>query len=290
MASLPSTRPQACFSPRGLYNRRAATIYCVLNEPRKPRTMPQEPIRVGIAGLGRSGWAIHAHLLAPLTDEYQIVAVNDEDASRRAEAIERFDCQAYPTYDELIADPAVELVVVALPSFLHGSASLAALKANKHVICEKPMAVTLDEADTMVAAGKASNRVFTIFQIRRYNPDFVKVSEIIASGILGRIVQINIAESKFTRRWDWQTLQKYGGGSLNNTGAHFLDEALQLFGPATPTVFCVLDRTLTLGDADDHVKLVMKAADAPTIDIEVSSCDPFPPQTWHIFGTRGGLQ
>lgn len=252
--------------------------------------MPQDPIRVGIAGLGRSGWAIHAHLLAPLTDKFQVVAVTDEDAARRGEAIERFDCQAYITFDELLADPAVELVVVSLPSFLHAPASLAALKANKHVVCEKPMAVSMDEADAMVAAAASSDRVLSVFQQRRYNPDFVKVREIIDSGLLGRIVQIRIAESKFTRRWDWQTLQKFGGGSLNNTGAHFLDQAMQLFGPATPTVFCELDRTLTLGDADDHVKLVMKADDSPTIDIEISSCDPFPPPTWHVFGTQGGLQ
>ncbi|MCC6456546.1 MAG: Gfo/Idh/MocA family oxidoreductase [Caldilineaceae bacterium] len=251
--------------------------------------MPEDPIRVGIAGLGRSGWAIHAHLLAPLTEQYQVVAVTDEDAARRAEAIERFDCQAYLTFDELLADPSVELVVVSLPSFLHAPASLAALRANKHVVCEKPMAVTLDEADAMVAAAATSDRVFTIFQQRRYNPDFVKVREIIDSGLLGRIVQIRITESKFTRRWDWQTLQKFGGGSLNNTGAHFLDQALQLFGPATPEVFCQLDRTLTLGDADDHVKLVFKAADSPVIDIEISSCDPYPPETWHVYGTQGGL-
>jgi scyllo-inositol 2-dehydrogenase (NADP+) len=252
--------------------------------------MPQEPIRVGIAGLGRSGWAIHANLLAPLTDKFQVVAVNDEDSARRAEAVERFGCQAYATYDELLADSNVELVVVALPSFLHAPSSIAALKANKHVVCEKPMAISMDEADAMVAAAQASDRVFTVFQQRRYNPDFVKVREIIDSGILGRIVQIRITESKFTRRWDWQTLQKFGGGSLNNTGAHFLDQALQLFGPATPTVFCTLDRTLTLGDADDHVKLVFKAPDSPTVDIEISSCDPFPLSTWHVIGTRGGLQ
>jgi scyllo-inositol 2-dehydrogenase (NADP+) len=253
-------------------------------------TMPQEPIRVGIAGLGRSGWAIHAHLLAPLTDKFQVVAVTDEDETRRSEAIERFDCQAYLTFDELIADPAVELVVVSLPSFLHAPASLAALNAGKHAVCEKPMAVSMKEADAMVAAAAASDRIFSIFQQRRYNPDFVKVREVIDSGILGRIVQIRITESKFTRRWDWQTLQKFGGGSLNNTGAHFLDQALQLFGPATPTVFCTLDRTLTLGDADDHVKLVFSAPDSPTIDIEISSCDAFPPPTWHVLGTRGTLQ
>jgi scyllo-inositol 2-dehydrogenase (NADP+) len=254
-----------------------------------------DPIRVGIAGLGRSGWAIHAHLLAPLTDQYQtdqyqIVAVVDDDPARRAEAQARFACRAYTQFDDLLADPNVELVIVALPSFLHASASIAALAAGKHVVCEKPMAVTLDQADQMVAAAAAAqDRVLTIFQQRRYNPEFVKIREIIASGLLGRIVQISISESRFSRRWDWQTLQKFGGGSLNNTGAHFLDQALQLFGPSEPTVYCRLERYLTLGDADDYVKLVFSAPDAPTLDIEISSCDPFPPNTWRIQGTQGGL-
>jgi predicted dehydrogenase len=252
--------------------------------------MSHSPIRVGIAGLGRSGWDIHAKLLEPLTTHYQVAAVVDDDPARRAEAVERFDCQAYTQVEELLADRGVELVVVALPSMLHTPVTLAALAAGKHVVCEKPMAVSLSDADRMVAAAEAGDRLLTIFQQRRYNPDFVKVQEVIRSGLLGRIVQIRMSESRFTRRWDWQTLQKFGGGSLNNTGPHYLDQALQLFGPAQPEVFCHLDRTLTLGDADDHVKLVLKAAGAPTIDLEISSSDVFPPETWHVIGTQGGLR
>ena len=251
--------------------------------------MPQGPIRVGIAGLGRSGWDIHASLLAPLSDQYQVIAVVDDDADRRAEAVERFDCQAYTGYAQLLADPAVELVVVALPSFLHADATIAALAAGKHVVCEKPMAVSLAEADAMIDAARSHDRLLTIFQQRRYDPAFAKIQEIIASGRLGRIVQIRMAESRFSRRWDWQTLQKFGGGSLNNTGPHLMDQALQLFGPAEPHVACHLDRTLTLGDADDHVKILLQAPAAPTIDIEVFSCDPYPPANWHIAGTLGGL-
>jgi predicted dehydrogenase len=152
------------------------------------------------------------------------------------------------------------------------------------------MAITLADADRMVEAARGTDRVLTIFQQRRYNPDFVVVRDVIRSGVLGRIVQIRISESKFGRRWDWQTLQKYGGGSLNNTGPHFLDQALQLFGPAQPEILCHLDCALTLGDADDHVKVVLRAAGAPTIDIEISSCDAFPDDTWHVLGTLGGLK
>lgn len=252
--------------------------------------MTQTPIRVGIAGLGRSGWDIHAHLLAPLNAEFQVVAVVDADPARREEAVERFDCQAYDNYAALLADPAVELVVVSLPSFVHAQAAIDALQAGKHVVCEKPMATALADADRMVAAAEGSDKLLTIFQQRRYNPDFVKVKEIIDSGLLGRIVQIRLTESRFGRRWDWQTLQKFGGGSLNNTGPHFLDMALQLFGDhEIREVFCHLDRTLTLGDADDHVKLVLKGPDAPTVDIEISSCHAYPSETWNIMGTRGGL-
>ena len=252
--------------------------------------MATQPLQVGIAGLGRSGWSIHAELLAPITDKFQIAAVADADPARRQEATDRFGARAYETFESLLADDQIELIVVALPSFLHASATQAALEAGKHVVCEKPMAVTLDEADQMIAVAQRTGKTLTVFQQRRYNPDFVKVREIIQSGILGRIVHIQLTESKFTRRWDWQTLQKYGGGSLNNTGPHFMDQALQLFGPAQPEVFCRLDRTLTLGDADDHVQILLKAEGAPTVGIEISSCDAFPPSTWRVLGTQGGLE
>lgn len=248
------------------------------------------PIRVGIAGLGRSGWGIHARLLDPLREKFQVAAVVDDDPARREEAVERFDCMAYENYADLLADKAVELVVVALPSFLHAERSIRALEAGKHVVCEKPMATSLEDADRMVEAAERTGNVLAIFQNRRYDHDFVKIREIIDSGALGRIVQISMTESKFGRRWDWQTLKQYGGGSLNNTGPHYLDQALQLFGEGQPEiVFCHLDRTLTMGDADDHVKLVFKGENRPTVDIEISSACAYPYEKWNIMGTQGGL-
>ena len=185
--------------------------------------MSNQQIRVGIAGLGRSGWNIHAKLIEPLGDHYQIVAVADADEARQQEASERFGCQTYDDYDSLLADDNVELIVMALPNFLHAGLSLQALDAGKHVVCEKPMATSLADADRMVKAASQSDCVLAPFHNRRYNPDFQKIQEIIASGVLGRIVLINITESKFSRRWDWQTLKRFGGGTLNNNAAHHLD-------------------------------------------------------------------
>ena len=79
----------------------------------------QSPINVGIAGLGRTGWNNHANACAHLPEQFRVVAVCDPDPDRQAEAIERFDCLAYASYEELVADKAVELMVVATPSNLH---------------------------------------------------------------------------------------------------------------------------------------------------------------------------
>ena len=247
------------------------------------------PIQVGIAGLGRSGWSIHANLLKQLPEHFQVAAVADAEEARRQEAEEAFDCAGYESFNGLLDNDRVELVVISLPSFLHADLTVQSLQAGRHVVCEKPMADSLPAAQRMVEAARHSDQVLSIFQQRRYNPDFRKVQEILASGILGRIVQIRMTEHRFGRRWDWQTLKQYGGGTLNNTGPHYLDQALQLFGPAEPEVFCKLEKTLSLGDADDHLKLVIKAEGQPTVDIEISSACAFPGESWNVMGTQGGL-
>jgi predicted dehydrogenase len=248
-----------------------------------------DQIRVGIAGLGRSGWGIHARLLEPLDDKYQVVAVVDRLQERRAEAAERFGCRTYGDLPSLLMDDEVELVVNALPSNLHPSGSVAALEAGKHVVCEKPMAARVTDADCMIEAAQQAGRVLAIFQNYRYDPDYLKVQEVIASGVLGRIVAIRLAWQGFGRRWDWQTLQKNDGGSLNNTGPHMLDWALQFYGPGKPEVYCHLARTLTLGDAEDHVRVIFRGPDAPMLDLEITSACAIAQEPWLVMGTQGTL-
>ena len=249
-----------------------------------------EPISIAIVGLGRAGWDIHAVTLEKLPELFRITSVADRDGGRREEAVSRFACRATDNFDDVLADPAIELVVIATPNLLHAPQTIAALKAGKHVVCDKPMATSLPEAEAMVHASREFGRTLSIFHNMRYWPDFLKIREIIDSGVLGRIVQIRLAWQRFGRRWDWQTLREFGGGMLNNSGAHLLDLAMQLFGPAEPEVTAILDRTLASGDAEDHVKVVLRGKDSPTIDVEVSHTDPYPQDRWHIMGTGGGLR
>jgi predicted dehydrogenase len=104
-------------------------------------------------------------------------------------------------------------------------------------------------------------------------------------------VQVSIAFNGHARRWDWQTLQAYNGGNLANTGPHPLDQALMLFGEGEPEVFCHMDCTEgTTGDAENHVKLLLRGPGHPLVDLEISSCCAYPCFTYQIYGTRGGLK
>jgi predicted dehydrogenase len=151
------------------------------------------------------------------------------------------------------------------------------------------MSVNLSEADAMIAASHETGNLLTIFQSRRYDPDFIIIKDVIESGKLGRIVLIKINSHSFKRRWDWQVLKGFGGGELRNNGSHLIDQALQLIGPEKPNIFHDLRKTLTLGDAEDHVKIVLKTPESPIIDIEVTNACAYPQNKWLIMGTKGGL-
>ncbi len=247
-------------------------------------------VTVGIAGLGRAGWGIHADTIAPLADKYQVVAVCDPLVERQREAEERFGCRAYDTYEELLADDQVELIVVAVPSHLHAEYSIAALEAGRHVLVEKPMAGCLADVDRMIQAAEKADRILTVNQNYRNMPGFLKVREVVESGVLGRIVLIRIAWHGFSRRWDWQTLKEMDGGQLNNAGTHAIDRALLLLDDPEPEVFCQMETTpVYSGDAESHVKVILRPKSGPMVDIELTSACAYGQDEWLVMGTQGGL-
>jgi len=247
-------------------------------------------VPVGIAGLGRAGWSIHALTIEAMTDKFRVVAVCDPDQGRQAEARDRFGCRAYSEFARMLQDDEVELVVVAAPTPVHMDYSIAAMEAGKHVLVEKPMADRLSYVDKMIEAANQTGQLLSVNQNYRNRPDFLKVREVIESGKLGRIILIRIAWHGFYRRWDWQTLTEFGGGQLNNYGAHVVDWASLLLGDAEPEIFCHVERTpLYSGDAESHVKIILQADNRPMIDIELTNACAYPQEEWLIMGTQGGL-
>lgn len=251
-------------------------------------------IRVAIGGQGRSGYNIHADWLRQVPDKFKIAAVSDQLPERRRDAREQFGAKAYRDWEEMIKVGGFDLFVNALPQPLHPVASIAALNAGCHVVCEKPTCKTVAQFDRIARAANDNHRVFAPFQNNRLQPFFDKMQEVITSGVLGKIVYIRSSWGRFARRWDWQTRQENWGGGLLNTGPHAVDQALCLFGfDRTPHVFARMDCNNPFGgDADDHCTLTLydPARQAPQIDIVVSNYLHYPQRdTYTVDGTYGGL-
>lgn len=248
-----------------------------------------DTVRVGILGLGRSGWTIHANTLAGHPG-FDVVAVADPVADRRAEAEARFGCPACAEPSDVL-DHDVDLVVVATPSDTHAPLALQALAAGRHVVVEKPMARDVAEVDAMVDAARAAGRVLTCYQQRRMDHDFEAVRDVVAAGRLGELVLVRRAIHHFARRADWQTLRRLNGGALSNTVPHLLDQVLQFVGPDVAfELLADLRHTVGGGDAEDHVKLVLRPlGGGPLLEVEASSAMALPQPEWLVIGTAGAI-
>lgn len=250
-------------------------------------------LRVAIIGQGRSGRDIHGEFYKRdvSKDRYEVVAVVDAIDHRRARAAEEYGCDVYASYQELFARDDIDLVINSTISHQHKDITIDLLNHGFNVVCEKPVCRTVEELDEMIAAAKKNGKYFNVFQQSRLAPYFLKIKEILASGNLGEIYEVDIQFNGFARRWDWQTLQCCNGGNLYNTGPHPLDQALNILNDYDnmPNVFCKMARAHTFGDAEDYVKLILTAPGKPLIDLSISSCDAYPLFTYKIHGSRGGL-
>lgn len=248
-------------------------------------------VRVAILGQGRSGRDIHGAYLSADSERYRIAAIVDPLPERRDRAAREYGCDTCAEPDELLGRTDLDLIVNAAPSKFHVPWTEKFLAAGYNVLCDKPLASRVADVDRLISAAENSGKRLAIFQQSRYAPYFVKIREVLASGVLGDITQISIGFNGFSRRYDWQTLTSELGGNLMNTGPHPLDQALALFGfDAEPRVTCLMRRATTLGDADDHVLLLLDAPGRPIIHLEISSCCAYPAFTYNIYGSRGGLK
>ncbi len=251
----------------------------------------QRVIRAGVVGLGRAGWNMHVRAMRDMPDRFQVVAVTDPDAERRAQAVSEIGCPAYEDYQALVDDPQVELVAIASPSALHYRQVTDALRSGKDVLCDKPLAMRAAEVDEMTQLARDHQRGLYVFQTRRYEPVFQKIRELVESRVLGEVALISHMWHHFSRRWDWQALRETGGGHLGNACAHALDQLLVLAGRSEPQLLGVdLRNALSSGDAEDTVKLVFRCGDGPVIDLQIIPMDAFGADLWRIYGTNGTLR
>ena len=144
-------------------------------------------IKVGIIGCGKIAQVRHIpeYTANPDTEVYGFYDLN---LARAEELAKKYGGKAYASYEELLADPEIEAVSVCVANHAHAEISIAALKAGKHVLCEKPMAITLEECEAMVAAAKESGKYLMIGQNQRLAKAHMKARELIRQGAIGKVL------------------------------------------------------------------------------------------------------
>jgi predicted dehydrogenase len=248
-------------------------------------------LNLAIIGYGRSGRDIHTKLLKGLPDLFEIAMYVEADAERQEMIKREMNKPVFPDYTALSGQSGIDLVINASFSQDHVRISRDLMKRGFNVISEKPVAKDAEEFQTILDTAKETGKKYYAFQQYRFSPGFAKIREIIASGILGRIVAIDLKMDNFARRWDWQTVHGNTAGVLLNNGPHYVDWALALMGfPANVEVFANFDRANYAGDAEDYVKLILRAPGAPMADIELSACNTYPTQLLLLQGTKGTLK
>ncbi|NWF97286.1 MAG: Gfo/Idh/MocA family oxidoreductase, partial [Candidatus Thorarchaeota archaeon] len=198
-------------------------------------------------GLGRAGWDIHVAAMRGRKD-FAISDVVDLEPARLAEAKAEFGCHTWRDWRRFLRESDCELVVIATQSHDHAPQSIAAMRAGKHVLVEKPMATNLRDVDRMIAVARETGRLLTIHQSARFAQDYLHIQEVIKSGKLGKVFFVRRGGYGFHRRRDWQTLRKYGGGQLNNTAVHMIDQVVQLLGSPPQAAFGDLQQIINPGD------------------------------------------
>jgi predicted dehydrogenase len=201
---------------------------------------PHRIVGLGIVGYGPYGGMGRWHgLAARATPGLELVAACDPDAGRRKAAEADFPgLRAYATVEEMAADDDVEAVIVATPPVSHAALAMTLLRAGKHVALEKPMCLTLSEADQLMALAGAQGRTLTVNQNRRWDPDYLAIRRVLAEGLLGELFSMETFVGGFEHPCRaWHSEASISGGAVYDWGSHHLDWALQLMGspPATVT-------------------------------------------------------
>jgi scyllo-inositol 2-dehydrogenase (NADP+) len=221
----------------------------------------ETPLRVGLIGFGLAGRAFHAPLIAT-TPGLVLQTVVTANPERREQLSREYpEARAVDSVEQLLGDPsALDLAVVASPNDTHSPAARAALEAGLPVVVDKPLAVTAQAAEELIAHADRAGVLLTVFQNRRWDSDQLLLAQVIKSGGLGTVWR---CESRLERwrpepqpgRWRDSAPPSEGGGQLLDLGSHLVDQVLHRFGPATHVYAEVDSRRGLAGDDDVFIAL-----------------------------------
>jgi scyllo-inositol 2-dehydrogenase (NADP+) len=225
--------------------------------------MKMEKVKTAVVGFGMSGQTFHAPIIDSL-NETELTAVLSSNKDR---VLQHYpDVTVYNDYDKLLSDPTIELVVVTTPNQLHYSMAKQAIRANKHVVLEKPFVVNVAEGEHLVDLAKQHEVCLSVYHNRRFDGDFLTVKKLQKSNELGAI---HTFESSFNRyrpdvKTRWKESDEAGSGVWYDLGSHLVDQALQLFGLPT-SVYGSLRAQRTNAKAVDQFLVVLNYSNIDVI-------------------------
>ena len=225
--------------------------------------MPSSKYRVSIIGYGLSAKVFHIPLIQ-VVPEFELYAIvqrhprTEDDAEKDHPSIKSFRSS-----EEMVKDPAIDVVIVTTIPTTHFELCKLALEHGKHVVVEKPFSVTSKEATELIGIAKKNDRLLTVYQNRRWDTDFLTLSELLNKGILGRVVEF---ETHFDRHrpdapaghTTWKAQQLPGGGAAYDLGTHLIDQVMVSFGlPEKITGFVGSQRAHNPEDIEDSCTLLL---------------------------------
>lgn len=243
---------------------------------------------LGIIGFGGMA-GNHFKQLEKKNTKVRIKGVFDINPERLRAAEEK-GLLAYKSEEDILADPEIDIILIAATNEVHKKIAINALRAGKHVLCEKPVTMTSKELSEVMEAAKKYNRVFTVDQNRRTNKDFVLMRRKVESGIIGNpyIIESRVEGSRGVPA-GWRCEKEKGGGMMLDWGVHLIDQIMFMIPEKVTDIYCDL-YSVNYPEVDDNLRLIMTFESGLKAQIEVSTNNFISHPRWYVLGKEGTLQ
>jgi scyllo-inositol 2-dehydrogenase (NADP+) len=247
------------------------------------------PVGVGLLGYG----AIAREHAAAITamPGLRLAGVCDVSPERRAAAERDWSVSARARQSDLLDDQDVGLVVVGTPPSVHADAVLAALEAGKHVVCEKPFTLRSEDADRMIDAAARRGLALTVYQSRRWDPDYLAMREVLRSGRIGEPFYMESFVGGYSHPCDfWHSHEPISGGTIYDWGSHYFDWILQLFADRVVSVSAQAHKLVWHDVTNaDQVRVDINFAGGAQATFLQSDIAAVRKPKWYVLATRGAV-
>jgi scyllo-inositol 2-dehydrogenase (NADP+) len=222
-----------------------------------------------VIGYGGMGAGFHVKNLLT-SDVCNLAGIYDIDEKKR-ELAKKNGIKVYSSREELLSDPSIDMVTVATPNDVHEEIAVDALNHGKNVISEKPVTLSMDSLERMIAVANKNHKIFSVHQNRRFDVDALAMKKIHDSGEIGEVINIEsrIHGSRGIPS-DWRGIKKYGGGMLYDWGVHIIDQACMILGYDIASVRCTFDH-ITNDEVDDGFQLWLEFKNGQKAYLEVGT-------------------